>query len=319
MNKWKNEHLGYVCLVAAIGLWSTVEVVVRTLHDAIPPIQFAWVRFTLGAAFLMLLLPVELRRRGLRITPEIVRFALWSSVPGIAISSIALQFGLTLAGAAVIATVYGAAPLFVMGLSRFLLGDAMSAPRIIGLLCGFVGILLLASGKASPTFSVAGVLCALVSVGSFCFWVVLVKKHAGNYGGLPVTALSFFFGVLFMTPFMWWESGGLDFAPLKANLLPVLYLSFGTTGIAYWLYFIGLERVDATRAMSIILLKPPLAALLAAAVLGEPLTWNVLSAMALILAALYGVIFLDRKKRSPGPPIKTTVARPTGLYEEGTP
>ncbi len=295
MQTAKNTRLGFLCLISAIALWSTVEVVVRTLHDAIPPIQFAWVRFMLGGVFLLFLLPVELRRRKLPLTRKVVWFALWSSLPGIAISSIALQYGLTLAGAAVIATVYGAAPLFVMGLSRVIIGDKMTIPRVVGLLLGFLGILLLASGKPSPNFSLPGVACALLSVGSFCLWVVLVKKYAGPYAGLPITALSFLFGVLFMTPLMLWEGGGLEIAPLLAHPVPVVYLSIGTTGLAYWLYFMGLERIDATRAMSVILLKPPLAAGLAMMVLGEPLTWNVIGAMGLILAALYGVMVWDRR------------------------
>jgi drug/metabolite transporter (DMT)-like permease len=300
----RNERIGFLCLLVAIGLWSTVEVVVRSLHEAIPPIQFAWVRFMLGGVFLLTLLPMELKRRRLRLNRRIVLFSLWSSIPGIAVSSMALQFGLTYAGAAVIATVYGAAPLIVMGLSRVMLGDRMTRPRVVGLVCGFLGILLLASGKPSPTFSLVGVGCALLSVGTFSLWAVLVKKYAGDYGGLPVTALSFFFGVLFMTPLMLWESGGVTLAPLLAHPGAVLYLSLGTTGIAYWCYFMGLGRVDATRAMSIILLKPPAAALLATWALAEPLTWNVIASMVMILASLYGVILWDRPAVAPVRPME---------------
>jgi drug/metabolite transporter (DMT)-like permease len=296
MKNRSNERLGFVFLITAIGLWSTVEVVVRSVHQAIPPIQFAWIRFLFGGAFLAFLFPLELRRRGLRLNRSIIVFAAWSSLPGVAVSAVALQFGLTLSGAAVVATVYGAAPLVVMGLSRALLGDPMTPARVVGLVGGFLGILLLAMGKPSPTFSLPGVACALLSVCSFCLWAVLVKRSAGPYAGLPVTVLSFFFGVLFMTPFMLWEGGGLAVAPLLDHAGPVLYLSIGTTGLAYWLYFMGLERIDATRAMSMILLKPPIAAVLAMAVLGEPLTWNLALSMALILSALYGVMIWDRRK-----------------------
>ena len=298
MNSIRNERLGFLCLLTAIGLWSTVEVVIRTLHDAIPPIQFAWVRFMFGGVLLLALLPIELKRRGLRLDRRILFFAAWSALPGIAVSSIALQYGLTHAGAAVVATVYGAAPLFVMALSRVLLGDAMTLPRVVGLCFGFLGILLLTLGKASPTFSLLGVFWALLSVGSFCLWAVLVKKFAGPYAGLPVTAVAFLFGVLYMTPLMIWEGGGLDMDALLAHPGPVIYLSIGTTGIAYWFYFMGLERIDATQAMSVILLKPPLAAVLAITILGEPLTWNIVVAMVMILAALYGVIIWDRRVRA---------------------
>lgn len=308
MKSLRNEHIGFVCLLTAIGLWSTVEVVVRTLHEAIPPIQFAWVRFLLGGLFLLALLPFELRRRGLSLNGRIVWFACWSSFPGIAVSGMALQVALTHAGAAVVATVYGAAPLIVMGLSRVLLGDAMTVPRIVGLCCGFLGIVLLASGEPSPTFSLLGVGCAILCVTSFSLWAVLVKKYAGPYAGLPVTALSMAFGVGYMTPLVFWESGGVELAPLTSNIIPVIYLSVGTTGVAYWCYFMGLERIDATRAMSIILLKPPAAAILATIALSEPLTWNVVGAMGLILAALYGVIVWDSRARRRSRPVSGGVS-----------
>ncbi len=290
MNLKNNERWGFACLITAIGLWSTVEVVIRTLHGAIAPIQFAWVRFLLGGVFLLLFLPFELRRRGLHLNGAILRFAALVSLPGIAVSAIALQYGLAFAGAAVVATVYGAAPLVAMGMSRVLLGDTLTGPRIAGLIVGFLGILLLNSGKASPTFSLPGVLCTLVSACSFCLWSVLVKKYAGPYSGLPITAMSFFFGVLFITPLMLWEGGGLELAPLLQHPVAVLYLAIGTTGIAYGLYFMGLAHVDPTRAMSVILLKPPVVAL----------TWNVVGAMGLILASLYGVLIWDRN-----PPART--------------
>lgn len=296
MNTRTNEPLGFLCLLGAIGLWSTVEVVTRMIHTEVQPIQLAWIRFLIGGAFLLALLPLRLRRRGLHLNRRIILFSIILCWPGIVISNIALQYSLTAAGAAVVATVYGTAPLFVLGLSRVFLGDPMTLPRVAGLICGFAGIALLSLGKPSPTFSLFGVACALVAVGSFSLWTVFVKRSAGPYAGLPVTALCCGFGVLFMTPLAWMENDGFNLSALLDNAGAVLYLAIGGTGIAYWLYFTGLEHVDATRAMSVILLKPPTAALLATFWLGEPLTWNIAVAMSLILLALYGVFIWDRRR-----------------------
>lgn len=293
MNFRHQERIGFLCLVGAIGLWSTVEVVVRAIHDAVPPIQLAWARFLIGAFILLLLLPADLRRRNLRLTPSILGFCAWVALPGIAVSGMALQFSLQRTGAATVATVYGAAPLFVMALSRVLLGDPFTARRAAGLLCGLTGIAILSLGRHSAHFSPEGVFWAIVAAAAFAFWTVMVKKSAGAFAGLPVTALCCLFGVLYLSPPAFLESGGLQFGALRQHALPVLYLGLGGTGLAYWLYFRGLEHVDATRAASIILLKPPAATLLAALCLGEPLTWNLLAAMALIAAALY-IVFMAR-------------------------
>jgi drug/metabolite transporter (DMT)-like permease len=299
MNPRQQVRLGYFCLLTAIGLWSTVEVVTRTILTEVPPIQLAWIRFFVGGVFLCALLPRDLKRRGLKIDRRIVWFCLWVSVPGVVVSNIALQYSLQLTGAAVVATVYGASPLFVLALSRLLLREPMNIARVAGLCCGLVGIAVLSLGKPSATFSLFGLLLALCAAGTFSLWTVLVKKSAGAFAGLPVTVLCFAFGVLFMTPFAVLESEAVDWAALQRHAGPILYLSVGGTGLAYWLYFKGLEHVEATRAASIILIKPPAAALLAAAVLGEALTWNLLVSMGLIGTALYGVFFWRRYSPQP--------------------
>jgi drug/metabolite transporter (DMT)-like permease len=298
MNPRQQERLGLLCLFIAIGLWSTVEVVTRTILTEVPPIQLAWIRFFAGGLFLSVLLPRDLKRRGLTIDRRILWFCLWVSLPGVVVSNIALQYSLQLTGAAVVATVYGASPLFVLALSRILMQEPMTLPRIAGLSCGLAGIALLSLGTPSATFSVAGLLLALSAAGTFSLWTVLVKKSAGAFAGLPVTVLCFAFGVLFMTPFALLEGRAPDWAALQRHVGAILYLSIGGTGVAYWLYFKGLEHVEATRAASIILIKPPAAALLAAAVLGESLTWNLLLSMVLIGAALYGVFFWHRRTAS---------------------
>jgi len=294
MNSRKQTRIGYFCLIGAIGLWSTVEVVTRSILGEVQPIQLAWVRFLIGGLFLAALLPLDLRKRGLRLDRRIVFFCLWISIPGVVISNIALQYSLVHTGAAVVATIYGASPLFVMGLSCLILGDRVTLPRVVGLCCGLLGIAVLSMGKHTDDFSPLGVVLALCAAGAFSLWTVFVKKSAGAFAGLPITVLCFAFGVLFMTPLALLEGGGIDLAALLKHVGPVLYLAIGATAVSYWLYFKGLEHVEATPAASMILLKPPLAALLAYVWLGEPLTLNLLVSMALIGTAIYGVYFWKR-------------------------
>lgn len=56
---------GLVYLVVAVLLWSTVEVVIRDIHELVGPVLLAWLRFMLGMVLLVVLLPFELRRRQL--------------------------------------------------------------------------------------------------------------------------------------------------------------------------------------------------------------------------------------------------------------
>lgn len=278
---------GIVFLLSAILLWSTAEIVTRTIHTQVAPVSLAWTRFTLGGVLLSLLLRWDLNRRNLTLNRTIVFHAAWMSIPGIVLASIAYQYALTCAGASVVATVFGATPIIVFLMSRLLLGDPLTWNRFLGVVFGFLGILVLAQSEPSPTYSLRGVLLTLLNASSFGLFTVLVKKYAGRHAGLPITSLSMLFGSAWLYPFMVWEAHAFYPSIPHAAWAAVLYLSLGTTGVAYLLYFLGLEHVDATQAISVILLKPPFAACLAALLLGEPLTLRLLAALALILGGLY--------------------------------
>lgn len=129
---------------------------------------------------------------------------------------------------------------------------------------------------------------------------VLVVDRAGQevgsaFAGLPVTVLCFAFGVLFMTPFAVLESEAVDrAAPLQRHAGPILYLSVRRR---HWSRLIGCTSKASNmskRPGAQHYPKTVAAALLAAAVLGEALTWNLLVSMGLIGTALYGVFLAIR-------------------------
>lgn len=296
MRKLNPETRGYVLLLLGIGLWSTAEVVIRAIHTEIAPVQLAWVRFVIGGAFLLSIMPGDLKRREVRLDRRIVLHCVWLSLLGVVATGISFQFALKHAGAGIVAAVFGAAPMMVLVFSRLLLGDPMTLPRIAGVVMGFLGILVLSISHPSPTFSLFGFGLALFNAACFALFTVAVKKIAGPFAGSPVMALCCAFGALFITPLMLLENDWRALDHLPHLWLPVLYLSLGTTGLAYLFYYQGLEKVDATRAVSVILLKPPLAAFLAAVVLHEPVTWNLAGALVFILGGLYLVNIFNRYK-----------------------
>ncbi len=295
---------GLICVITATVLWSTAEVVVRTIVDEITPIQLATMRFSLGAAFLLVALPLVMRNRQLRFDRPVILHGLWIAIFGMFFTSLGLQFALKHAGAGIVAAVWGTNPLVVMALSALVLREPLTRSRSIGVTAGLLGIVILAMSKPSDTFSILGLMLAVVASSSFAFFTVFVKRFAGQYAGLPFTALCSGFGAMYLMPLMIIEGHTDTLYQFNSLWLPLLYLGIFPTGVSYLLFFTGLEHVDATQAASIIMLKPPLAAVLAAVWLGEPVTWNLVAAMALILGGLYLVIVAQRRQLPPEATIK---------------
>lgn len=297
MSSWR----GVVYVGIAVALWSTAEVVIRGIHGEVGPIQLAWIRFGIGAAMMLVLLPFDRPAAGVRgVDRRLILHSAWLAIPGIVVNAIGWQYALKYAGAGIVATGFGASPMVVFLLSRVVLGEPLSAERGLGILLGFAGLALLGLSKESAHFSYAGLGYTMLSVIAFSFFTVFIKRFLIGYAGLALTALTFLFGAIYLFPLAWVESQGALAQGVRVHAAAVLYLSLGTTGLAYLLYFKGLERIDATAAASIILLKPPAAALIAWYFAGEPLTWNLAGAIVAIVGGLYLVIYLGRRRQRRG-------------------
>ncbi|MBI4557181.1 MAG: DMT family transporter [Candidatus Hydrogenedentes bacterium] len=291
---------GFIAILIATILWSTTEVVTRTIVGRITPLQLALIRFLFGGLLLVSFLPVHKRLTEVRITRRHLGHAVWIGLIGVGIANAAFQYSLKYTGASVVATVFGTNPLIVMVVGAVLLGERLTSEKISGVLLGFVGIVVLAFSKESPTFSLFGFGLAMLCGFCFALFTVLIKRYAESQNSFPLTACCVFFGGIYFIPVVWLEA---DWASLRQALQywpTLLYLTVGCTCLPYLLYFVGLEKVEATQAASVLFLKPPLATLLAALWLKEPITWNLMAALCFIFTGLYLVIRLHRQRLSHG-------------------
>lgn len=289
-----SRQRGYSYIFLATLLWSTAEVVARPIVHQVTPLQLVLYRFAIGAVFLLIFLPGEMRRRGLRITPSLVFHGIWLSLIGIIAANVIQLYGLRYAGAAVVATTFGISPFITLLLAPVLLGEPLTRPKIVGVIAGFIGIMLLAISKESATFTLFGFGLALLMSTCFALFVIFMKKYAGRYAGMPITAVCMASGVVFLTPMVWVEGDWAQLENLPAIWPSVLYLGIGTTGAAYYLYYTGISAVESTQAASALLLKPPMATVIAALFLGEPVTWNLMGALLFILPGLFMVTMVHR-------------------------
>lgn len=267
--------------------------VTRTVIGRITPVQLSAARFFIGGIFLALFLPGELKRRRLRLNRRIVLHAAWMGIVGVTMANLCFNYSLRTVGAGIVATMYAATPLFVFGLAALFLMEPLSRHRFYGVVMGFAGIAVLSMSKTSATFTIPGFLFACGATSSFALYTVFLKRFAGPYGGLPITVLCVLFGGTSLLTLAILEGNTHTLMTALPAWKSILWLAIGPAGLSYLTFAIGLQYVDATQATSMLFLKPPLATVLAAIVLGEPVSWNLAVAMALILGGLYLVLWLS--------------------------
>ena len=178
-------------------------------------------------------------------------------------------------------------PLFGALIAWVWLKDRPHGLRILGLLIGFAGVALLASGKASFKPNAAGVTTgwAVLACLLACVCYGISASYTKRYlGGLPslVTAtgsqLGATLGLALPTLWLWPQN-----LPGARAWLALLALGVLCTGVAYILYFRLIEHIGAAKSLTVTFVVPVFAVAYGVIFLGETVSSWMLMCGAIIV------------------------------------
>ena len=179
-------------------------------------------------------------------------------------------------------------PLFGAVVAWVWLKDRPHRLKVVGLSIGFVGVTMLAWGKASFTpnalgySSGLGVLAALAACLCYGLSASFTRRYMVGINALVVAAGSQVGAVLALAlpTLLLWPSK----PPSLTAWLAVLIVGVLCTGIAYVLFFRLIERLGAATALTVTFLIPVFANVYGMVFLGETLTlWMLLCAPIILL------------------------------------
>lgn len=296
--KLSEKTVGVLCLILTILLFSTFEVTSKTLSPHLGPTQITFIRFLVGGLVLLPFALLRLRRKQIRLTArDYGKFAVLG-IANIVVSMGLIQLGLVYTNASVCAVLFSINPLFVTLFARFILGERITAQKIVGLSLGILGIVVLfVDSLARKTSTALGLVLILASSVSFAFYTVLGKKIiTKDVDSLIVTTFSFLIGSVAMIPIQ--IALGVPLFPDVSPVIPqLLYMSVIVTGLAYVTYFEGLSRLEAGAGSTLYFAKPAIAALLAVLILGERVGANLVVGIVVIAAGIFVAQFGFGKSR----------------------
>jgi drug/metabolite transporter (DMT)-like permease len=245
-------------------------------------------RLALGA---LVLLPLWWRARA-QFTPR-----LWLKIAGIAAVNSVIPFALFAWGAerapAGIGAITNAMTVMFTALVAYLFfGERIGPRRVIGLVAGFVGVIILASGRTAGQSvwqaAVAGTTASLM----YGFGINLVRRHLSGYPAGAVAAANLATGALLLAPLALYN---WPHHPISASSwLSAILLGVLCTGIAFVFYYRLIARIGAPRTSTVTYLIPLFGVIWAWLLLGEPLTLTMAAAGALIL----GGVGLSQKREA---------------------
>ena len=252
-----------------------------------PPVLFAGLRTVIGGLAMVVAALLwggspNLRRDW----PVFLLLALFNVVLFIAFQTYAIVY-LPSGSAAVLVYLQ---PILVGFLAWLILGEELSAPKLVGLLLGFSGIVAVSSASlsgAADALSSIGVVLGTASALAWALGTVYFKRYEARVSTLWAVAVPFVVGGAALTALGLVVESWDEVSWTGTFVGSLLYSAL--IGIsAAWVIWFGLVRAgEASRVAAYIFAVPLTAVLVGALVLDEPLSYSLLVGAALVVCGIY--------------------------------
>lgn len=216
---------------------------------------------------------------------------------GVALNQILFFEGLNLTTPINASIIMVGTPILVLVMSRFVIGDKISARKLMGIILGFSGAAFLILRNGHLTLSsdtTLGNLLVLINAASYGLFLVMVKPLMSKYRPLTVMKWVFTFGLVFVIPVSIGEVVRTNFSIIPLNIwFSIMYVVIFTTIFAYFLNNYSLQKISPSANSSYMYLQPILASLVAIFAGKDKLTMTEVVASLLIFA---GVFFVNKRR-----------------------
>jgi drug/metabolite transporter (DMT)-like permease len=289
-------------------LWGSGFLFVKLALRGLSPVQIVLGQLTLGAVVLLLTLAV--RRQPL---PHIG--PLWAYLTGMAVLANIAPYMLfswseQRISSGLAGVLSATTPLCTLVLARLFGVGRLSVARVLGLVLGLAGVVLLAAPwhDGHRAVSLAGVLAALGAAACYAGSYVYVRRLLTNRGTTPLvlSAVQLSAGAVLLGVVTPWI-GRRPVTLSGTVVLSVVALGVVSTGIAYVLNYRLIQDEGPTAASMTNYLTPVVAVLLGVIFVDERLSWNLAVGTGVVLL---GVWIAERDPADHGVPTSETSASP---------
>lgn len=268
-----------------VFLWSTGFIGSKIVTQHAPPLTFLVIRFTL-ASIVLAPLVFMLQSKW----PRKLSDYLHSAVVGVLVHAVylggvfwAISIG---TGAGISSLIVGLQPLLTLCLAVVFLNEKAGSRKIIGLLIGLLGfVVIITERTSSEALSGAGLLLCIASLLGISAGTVYQKRITIGIQLLPGVLLQYIGAALALLPF------ALLLEPLEIQwniefILGLAWLVLVLSIGAILLLMFMIRSSEASNVASLFYLVPPLTALEAFVLFGESLTPLAVAGMVLCVAGV---------------------------------
>jgi drug/metabolite transporter (DMT)-like permease len=279
------SYVVYIGLLAAF--WGASYMFIKVADRAFAPASMMMLRLALAASLLLVVLVAQ---RGWHATVRDMRRLGWEGF-GLGVVNGAIPFTLIAWGekhidSGVAAIANASLPIFVVLLAiRFKPSERVRGLRLAGFLVGLLGVGVLAGvHPQGGWWGVAGTMAVVVASVSYAVGALWGQRLVARTSGLTLAATTMIGGLLVLLPLGLWQLPSS--VPGWKESGSVVALAVIGTAVAQIILYRVLRSDGAARVSLVTYLLPMTALIYGVLLLGEPLTWQELAGMALILGGV---------------------------------
>lgn len=281
----RSSRVDWLLFLALGFMWGSSYLFIKFGVESLTPLTLVAGRLGIGFAFLVTV--VALAREPLPREPRMYGHLLVMALINIVIPFYLITWAEQSVASSLASIFNSTVPLFVIVIAALFLHDEpITVNRLVGLVVGFVGVVILTSRRLGGESDIAGEIALIGSAIAYAAGNVYAKRHV--HGLRPMIPALFQVGIAFAIVLVlavliehpW------TLTPTTGSLLSVVWLGIVGSGMAYLVYFRLLRGWGATRTSLVAYLLPVVGIVLGVAFADESIDGRVLVGTLLVIGGV---------------------------------
>lgn len=286
---------GHLAALITIIIWGTTFISTKILLTDFQPLEILFFRFVMGFLALLIVSPHQLRGTSCRQEATFMMAGLC----GICLYYLLENIALTYTMASNVGVIISIAPFFTAVLAHLFIKseEKLRLNFLVGFVVAMMGIFLISFNGTKLELNPMGDCLAIVAAFIWACYSILTRKISSfGYSIILTTRRTFFYGILFMMPVLYFWDLNFELARFAnlSYLLNILYLGLGASAICFVTWNFAVRILGAVRTSVYIYMVPVITVAFSFLILRERIT--ILSGIGTMLTLL-GLFISEHKRK----------------------
>ena len=279
------RYWGLLILLGAI--WGSAFIFIKVAAPEFGAIPLVQARLIIAS---LIFVPILLRKKYLLLLKPIWKHSLLLAITNNAIPFTMFSLASFGSESNMLAILNATTAFNTMIIAYFWLKEDVSFKQLIGLVLGFIGVIILVNPESSSTSILSAIFC-LMGAACYSFSTVFIQKNSAKTNKLVLIGWSIIFSAFLMIPMTLLYLP--DNLPSADAFLSVLWLGGVSTGLAFLGYVRLIEKIGAVKTSTVAYFLPIFGIIWGYIFLDEVITPSIIIGC---LTILVGVFLATSKK-----------------------